>query len=264
MTKYSAPTVLTRIRWTALRICRQLRGHFSRNWTRMTSKRWMTLPASSEIPITDKQWSHYSDHSEMLASSESSSGGSSPRPSPSSSPQPLLESESVTSTVGSSVVKTHISNSIIGAFVIVVSGILGYWAQDRDDPIVNYRAEIVTPKVEQGGVLKVRHTFDRKRECHVILEQLTYDAEGVRTAHANEDYAVAPGGVGPERFITALKLPITATVGEARYRAIRAYHCNPLQKLLDLPIVVLSPDLTYTVVGRDPGTPVIEVVPVPR
>lgn len=144
-----------------------------------------------------------------------------------------------------------IINIIIAMFVVVPSAILGYWAQDWDDPITDYKASVVSQKLEQGGMLKVRHTFVRQRKCHVHLEQATFDAQDVRTIYPDEDYVVSPGDIGQEDFVTAMQIPLTMAPGTAKYRAVRSYTCNPLQTLLQMPIIVVSPDLQFEVIPRD-------------
>jgi hypothetical protein len=165
------------------------------------------------------------------------------------------------SLVGSGVVKMAVINFIIALFVIVCSAILGYWAQDWDDPITDYKAQMVTTQAEQGSMLKVRHSFIRRRKCHVHLEQFVFDGDGVRTIFPDEDYTVSPGQLGEDNFVTAVQLPLTTAIGPARYRAVRSYTCNPLQTLLQLPIIVISPDLKFDVVPRSGGPRPAEVAP---
>ena len=68
-----------------------------------------------------------------------------------------------------------------------------------------------------------------------------------------EEYIIAPGSLGEDRFMVIFRVPPEAHPGPARYRAIRAYYCNPLHQLFDWPILVIAPDQQVTILPAGGG-----------
>lgn len=143
--------------------------------------------------------------------------------------------------------------NVLNAFVLVlgviVAGTLGYWIQDRDIPakIVEYR--VVTPRVEQGGVVKIIYVLERVKYCKVHVEQVIYDHQNIRYPGPDLDFAIDPGRqkMGRDEVGMATKLPDWFSPGTAIHRAVRAYYCNPLQRVIDWPVVLIGPDLEFEV-----------------
>lgn len=138
-------------------------------------------------------------------------------------------------------------NLIIAIIAIGLSGLVGYWASDREDPTTLRSVEPITDRVAPGGILKLKHNVVRKRSCRVHLEQILFDGENARFTTQDEDYNASPGRIGDEHFVIQVSVPNTATEGDARYRGIRSYYCNPLHYWFNWPIVVDTPDVKFEI-----------------
>lgn len=115
--------------------------------------------------------------------------------------------------------------------------------QDRSFPIT-VKEETVSVQSTQSTI-RISYEIFRCRQCSLILEQLLYDGQGDRLPIAPVRFPVAPGPPGPDRFGIKIEIPPGFVEGRARYRAIRLYYCNPVQRLLDWPIILNSPDVEF-------------------
>lgn len=140
---------------------------------------------------------------------------------------------------------------IIGALVIAGAGMLTIWFIDRDPPVEFRSIEVVTKEVRPGDPVKVRFSLIRKRnDCHVVIDRLLFDGEGVRSPVEDEDFNASPGPLGKDVFMERLMLSDHAEPGEGRVRTIRAYFCNPIQRWFGDPIIVRTPDVPFTILPR--------------
>ena len=136
-------------------------------------------------------------------------------------------------------------NIIIAGLALLISATLGYWVQDRDAPIDIKELRILNNPVPMGGVAKMAYVIERRKTCHVVIEQLLYDHENVRTELPDEDFVSEV--VGTDRFAIGFKVPDTVEPGEMRYRAIRSYYCNPIHFWFNWPVSVVSPEVKFNV-----------------
>lgn len=148
---------------------------------------------------------------------------------------------------GKWLLKMSIINFIIGLLAAISSAMLGYWIQDRDPPTNLIAITIDNDPVMRGGVIKVRHNFIRNRACHVRLQQFVWDSQNQRLVIPAEEYIADPGAIGEENFLTFARLPVDMHPGPARYRAVRAYYCNPLHSWADWPIILAAPDVEFNI-----------------
>lgn len=128
------------------------------------------------------------------------------------------------------------------------AGIIGYWVIDRDPPAKVILGEVLTPSVGPGDWLRVRYHVRRKDRCRVNIEQIMVDKDGMRARLEDVNYAVDPVD---EWVGLAAQVPSYFVGGEARYHVIRAYYCNPLQRMLDWPIPTIGPMVSFTVRRED-------------
>lgn len=138
---------------------------------------------------------------------------------------------------------------VFSGLAFALTTLLAVWALDREPPTIQLRETILNPVTAPGEILKVEYEVYRKRVCSVTLEQVLFDAARVRYVLPTESLAVSPGGIGQEIFAIPIPIPATFSQGTGRYRAIRAYLCNPLQHWLNWPVVVISPDVAFEVKG---------------
>jgi hypothetical protein len=130
---------------------------------------------------------------------------------------------------------------------IGLCGVIGFWGQDRSPPIT-VKQETVQVSLQEGYI-RVAYDIERHRQCSLTLEQLLYDGQGDRLPIEPVYFPIAPGPTGPDRFGIKITVPKGFAPGQARYRAIRLYYCNPVQRLLNWPIVLNVPDVEFAYSG---------------
>lgn len=133
--------------------------------------------------------------------------------------------------------------------LLAFSGLLGYWIQDRDPPVDILEAKILTPVIKPGDAVKVIYFLNRKRLCHVRVEQVIYDSDRVRYSPTTLDYVADPGSrkLGEDPIGYAVEVPTHFQEGPGFHRAVRAYYCNPIHELLSWPIILIGPDIPFEV-----------------
>lgn len=144
---------------------------------------------------------------------------------------------------------TNMLNAFIILMGMALAGIVGYWSQDREVPAKLVDHRILTPVITDGGVVKVIYVLERSKACRVRVEQVVYDSENVRFPASDLDFAIDPGRqkLGRDTIGMAVQIPPWFARGPAIHRAVRAYYCNPLQKLLDWPVILIGPDVEFKV-----------------
>lgn len=143
-------------------------------------------------------------------------------------------------------------NIIITFITLSLAATLGYWTQDRRPPTRIMEVRALTEVVRPGGNVLIYYEVERERGCHVHVEQIIFDSQRRRIAAPDEDYTGAPGPARQDTFALSVSIPTNVSEGTARYRAIRSYYCNPIHRWFDWPIVVVTPDITFTI-GTDAG-----------
>jgi hypothetical protein len=138
-------------------------------------------------------------------------------------------------------------NALMTAVIIAFSALLGWWVVDNNEPIEIISVSAMTPQIKAGETLKVRFNIERKRRCHVRVDHIVFDSDRLRVARSDEDFLAGSGPVGPDFFAVSFPLPLQLSSGDAVYRSVRAYYCNPLQHLLDMPIKVFTPDVKFVI-----------------
>jgi hypothetical protein len=140
-----------------------------------------------------------------------------------------------------------LANIVLAIFLMTVSALTGYWAQDRSPPVETHHIEAVNSPVPPGATLKIRYDITRHRVCHVRLQQFIFDGENTRFAVNTTDLPTDPAGLGEEKYAVPVDIPTLASPGPARYRAVRSYTCNPLQFMLDWPIPMITTDVAFEI-----------------
>ena len=133
------------------------------------------------------------------------------------------------------------------SFASVIAGILGLWAADREPPIYVIKAEPVKT-VWPGDELQLRYTVYRRKSCETNIDRFIFDSQLVRYVLDDLAFSGAPGPLGESTYVARVAIPAKFAIGQARYRVISKFVCNPLQRIW--PIVVESPDVVF-----DVGTP---------
>lgn len=133
------------------------------------------------------------------------------------------------------------------SMVALTFGTFGMFIADRTPPTTVYDVQVLTPQVPPGGTLKVKYTVYRARSCATQVERILFDHQRVRHALEDLEFKAAPGPLGTDSYISAVPIPNTFTRGEARYRVLTTYRCNPVHSIW--PITVLTADETFDVTG---------------
>lgn len=131
--------------------------------------------------------------------------------------------------------------------VAIVFGTLGAWIADRDPPTSIYSSDVLTPAVERGGTLRIQYSIYRRRGCSTLVERVLYDSERVRHVLPPIEFRGAPGPSGYDKYTTTVTVPVEVALGQANFRAITTYRCNPVHDMW--PITVVTTDADFFVVA---------------
>ncbi len=142
----------------------------------------------------------------------------------------------------------------------LMAATLGYWANDREPPTRIISAESINHTVQPGGEVLVRYKVERVRSCRVHIDRVIYDALNVRRDLEDVDYAASPGPLGEQTYSVAITIPRNTNLGQARYKVITTYYCNPLHTYFS-PIVSVDETITFNVAGEPSDEGPIEVIP---
>ena len=114
----------------------------------------------------------------------------------------------------------------------LASGIVGLWVADRQPPTAQTQMrELLTPVVPAGGALLIRYHLQRFKLCRTTVERTITDATGIRYVLDPLSFSSLPAHVGPESYTTKVVIPKDVNPGNARYRSMATYVCNPIHSL---------------------------------
>lgn len=137
-----------------------------------------------------------------------------------------------------------------GAFYIVTMtfvALLLAWHFDGDPREIAVRT-VLTPIVEQGGVISVKVVATMDQRCLVTIERAVIDSE--RTLRLAEPVESVREPGTSELIVRAI-VPSASKPGPADYRVTMNWQCNPLQKIW--PRVEQLPDLSFEIVAAKPA-----------
>lgn len=137
------------------------------------------------------------------------------------------------------------------AFVAALSGVVSYWAMDREPPLELYRGEAMNSPVRAGDVLKIKFFYNRHKQCQVKVDRYIVDSSNVQVTLVGTEFAFAPGSIGPGDIAIAVDIPKAMSQGRARYLSVRYYQCNPVHWIW--PIVVDGPVVDFIIQGVEDG-----------
>jgi hypothetical protein len=138
---------------------------------------------------------------------------------------------------------------VIAIIVFSLATAAGIQYSDDTPPTIFKKEDVLTHEVKAGGIFEVQFVIERIRnDCRVSVARLFYDGEGFRWPAVDENFPVNPGPIGPDAFKEQLVVPEGARPGKAIFRSVRTYWCNTVQRLLDKPVIVRTPDVEFTIV----------------
>lgn len=136
----------------------------------------------------------------------------------------------------------------ISVLAVSLTVLLAMWTTDRQSPVETRSVILSHDRLRPGESTKIQFTVIRNRVCDTLYQPMIIDGEGVRWPFEPFYLRLTPDQIGEDRYASEIVVPDKAAYGEARYRLIRRYYCNPLQRLLNWPIVSAYPDVVFQIV----------------
>jgi hypothetical protein len=137
---------------------------------------------------------------------------------------------------------------------ICLVGPLAWMAFDRRPPLLLYDGQIVPSKV-QPGQTDVTVTWRAKyagRDCGGLTQRELIDSKrylwpALARSRAGI-FQADPNNKGEGKVVTPpLAIPDQMSLGRATYRVSQFYYCNPLQRVMQWPIIAVSPPIEFEV-----------------
>lgn len=118
-------------------------------------------------------------------------------------------------------------------------GLLSYWTFFDREPGSKYLSMVWVPNpVQRGSELRLQGFLERYRQCpRTEISRSLIDSAGARHILSDIIYNGPAGPLGREALGQVLRVPETATLGEADITVTVAWYCNPMQSLLSRPII---------------------------
>lgn len=137
-----------------------------------------------------------------------------------------------------------------GGVVLLLAAIgsfnMALWVTDRDPPIPYLGARALTPVVAQGGTINVEFDVFRYRVCPANVRRWLYDSAMNR--HAIPSWTTGLELLaGREVYKRSITIPDAAEPGTAQYQVVLDYECNPLARIMSIPIRVYSPPIRFEI-----------------
>lgn len=124
----------------------------------------------------------------------------------------------------------YICLSLVSASILSTAGCMAWFAADRAVPVEVLSSEVLTPRVRPGDKLVIRQRVRYSRNCSAHVDRALYDSHTHREFLRDIDYEYPPLGLGTRTITFEEEVPANFGPGPGEYRALPAYHCNPLQK----------------------------------
>lgn len=139
---------------------------------------------------------------------------------------------------------------VVGALVLILAAIgsfnMAAWVSDRNPPITYLGVRPLAPVVAQGGTITVEFDVFRYRICQTEVRRWLYDSAMNR--HAIPSWTTGLERLaGREVYRRKITIPDAALPGPAQYQVVLEYTCNPLQRILSLPVTVHSPAIRFEI-----------------
>lgn len=123
----------------------------------------------------------------------------------------------------------YVCLALISSAILSVTGLLAWFIADREVPVQVLATEVLTPVVRPGGRLAIKQTLQVTRACRGHYDRVLYDSTNHRQFLPDVDYESPPRGLGTFEVVTEETVPDFFMPGEAQYRALPLFSCNPLQ-----------------------------------
>jgi hypothetical protein len=139
-------------------------------------------------------------------------------------------------------------------WMAIIGALAWLFAQaiDRSAPASLHSATLLSPVVAAGDPVRVRYNFTRYRSCETDVSWAIYDGAQEVTRfgpiHTN-----ATGRPAEESVVHAWATPLNAAPGQGRLRVIYAYECPGNYLHTVYPVVMILPDVLFTIVEPDPA-----------
>lgn len=134
----------------------------------------------------------------------------------------------------------------------LTAGIVGMWMSERTPPVDVLNSQVLTPIVRPGGDLRVQYEAYRRANCRSRFQRTYRDYDNARYALDDIDIWLSPAPIGRDQYVSVIPISPRAAQGQAGFRAITVYICNPLHHIW--PIVQIASELSF-VIGGEPIMP---------
>lgn len=124
-----------------------------------------------------------------------------------------------------------------------------YWAFE-DIPGVYLKREILTPEVHIGETLVTHSEVLWNKDCRSTVNRIVVDGLGGIRRFDSEDRLNRKGFAIID---VRLRIPRDAEPGNARYRVIQEFYCNPWQRVVS-PLYYEQSDLPFKILPQREGT----------
>ena len=141
--------------------------------------------------------------------------------------------------------------SLVSGAIIFGAGTLAWFAADRALPTEVLSSQVLTPRVRPGDKLLIRQRIKYTRDCAAHVDRSLYDSHTNRKFLDDVDYMHPPLGLGIKTVTFEETVPENFGDGQAEYRALPSYSCNPLQRFY-WPISRPETILKFEVIGGEP------------
>lgn len=130
-----------------------------------------------------------------------------------------------------------------------LTGMVTYWIADRKVPVTVIERNPITPVVEQGDYFRLNMKNIRHDMCHTKVDSFLYDGMNTRIILPAQEFVVSPSPLGYNEFGIAVKVPIDAMPGDAKYSTIVEYRCNPFHYFW--PIITGPNDVAFKIIPKE-------------
>lgn len=145
----------------------------------------------------------------------------------------------------------------------ITAGVLGVMLADRRPPVEVYDVQVMNQdaRVQLGTDLIVKYDVYRNAACRSIIQSVFRDRLGTRFVLDDIMLFMSPAIIGRDSYAMRVNVPVKMVEGEAIFRHVFVYYCNPLHYLW--PVIAPSPDIHFTVFGppvvpAQQGTPKVQ------
>lgn len=140
----------------------------------------------------------------------------------------------------------------------LTAGVIGMWMSERTPPVDILDVQVVTPVVRPGADLRIKYSVYRRANCRSQFQRTYRDYDEVRYALEPVDIWMSPAPLGRDEYVSVVPISPKAAQGQAAFRAITVYVCNPIHNVW--PIVQVAAEASFVIAGPPLAAPLPDPV----